>query len=173
MELVKLTHENLEREHICCAISGNKDIQVMSKKNWLKDRLDEGKPLFSFLFTVLDARFQQQVRVSMPLELPGYPQAVNPCFRDSVGRQEDMPEGFVLYYTNQCPFTAKYVPILEEMAKARNAVFRTSEINDSHNSILIDSKECVRHDPIRINGLFFRVCICSSAPFCVIIRFIQ
>ncbi len=26
-------------------------------------------------------------------------------FRDSVGRQKDMPEGFVLYYTNQCPFT--------------------------------------------------------------------
>ena len=42
MELVKLTHENLDREHICCGISGNKDIQVMSKKNWLKDRLDEG-----------------------------------------------------------------------------------------------------------------------------------
>ena len=42
MELAKLTHENLEREHICCAISNNKDIQVMSKKNWLKDRLDEG-----------------------------------------------------------------------------------------------------------------------------------
>ena len=47
---------------------------------------------------------------------------------DSVGRHEDMPEGFVLYYTNQCPFTAKYVPILEEMAKARNAVFRTVHI---------------------------------------------
>ena len=42
MELVTLTHENLDREHICCAISNNKDIQVMSKKNWLKDRLDEG-----------------------------------------------------------------------------------------------------------------------------------
>ncbi len=42
MELVKLTHENIEQEHICCAISGNKDIQVMSKKNWLKDRLNEG-----------------------------------------------------------------------------------------------------------------------------------
>ena len=42
MELVKLTHENLDREHICCAISNNKDTQVMSKKNWLKDRLDEG-----------------------------------------------------------------------------------------------------------------------------------
>ena len=42
MELVKLTHENIDQEHICCAISNNKDIQVMSKKNWLKDRLDEG-----------------------------------------------------------------------------------------------------------------------------------
>ncbi len=51
-----------------------------------------------------------------------------PRFRDSVGRHEDMPEGFVLYYTNQCPFTAKYVPILEEMAKARNAVFRSVHI---------------------------------------------
>ena len=51
-----------------------------------------------------------------------------PRFRDSVGRQEDMPEGFVLYYTNQCPFTAKYVPILEEMAKARNAVFQSVHI---------------------------------------------
>ena len=42
MEFVKLTRENIEREHICCAISSNKDIQVMSKKNWLKERLDEG-----------------------------------------------------------------------------------------------------------------------------------
>ncbi len=42
MELVKLTHENIDKEHISCAISNNRDIQVMSKKNWLKDRLDEG-----------------------------------------------------------------------------------------------------------------------------------
>ena len=34
----------------------------------------------------------------------------------------------MLYYINQCPFTAKYVPILEEMAKARNAVFRSVHI---------------------------------------------
>ena len=51
-----------------------------------------------------------------------------PRFRDSVRRHEDMPEGFMLYYTNQCPFTAKYVPMLEEMAKARNAVFRSAHI---------------------------------------------
>ena len=34
--------ENLEKEHICCAISNNKDIQVSSKKSWLADRFDEG-----------------------------------------------------------------------------------------------------------------------------------
>ena len=37
MDFVKLTHENIEKEHICCAIANNKDIQVMSKKNWLKE----------------------------------------------------------------------------------------------------------------------------------------
>lgn len=42
MEFIKLTHENLEQEHICCAISSNKDPQVASKKAWLKERLDEG-----------------------------------------------------------------------------------------------------------------------------------
>ncbi len=42
MELIKLTHDNIDQEHICCAISNNKDVQVMSKKAWLKERLDEG-----------------------------------------------------------------------------------------------------------------------------------
>lgn len=42
MELVRVTKENLEKEHICCAISNNRDIQVMSKKAWLCDRFDEG-----------------------------------------------------------------------------------------------------------------------------------
>lgn len=42
MELVRLTKENVENEHICCAISNNKDVQVMSKMALLKDRLDDG-----------------------------------------------------------------------------------------------------------------------------------
>ena len=42
MELIKISHGILEHEHICCAISNNKDIQVMTKKAWLKERLDEG-----------------------------------------------------------------------------------------------------------------------------------
>ena len=42
MEYIRVTKENLEKEHICCAISDNKDIQVSSKKAWLADRFDEG-----------------------------------------------------------------------------------------------------------------------------------
>ena len=42
MEYIRVTKENLEKEHICCAISKNKDVQVSSKKTWLADRFDEG-----------------------------------------------------------------------------------------------------------------------------------
>lgn len=39
MEYIKVTKENLEIEHICCAISNNKDIQVCSKKVGLQTDL--------------------------------------------------------------------------------------------------------------------------------------
>lgn len=42
MEYIKVTKENIEKEHICCAISNNKDIQVSSKKAWLSERFDDG-----------------------------------------------------------------------------------------------------------------------------------
>lgn len=42
MECIRVDHENIETEYICCALSNNKDIQVMSKKAWLKGRFDEG-----------------------------------------------------------------------------------------------------------------------------------
>lgn len=42
MEIITITKENLESEHICCAISNNKDIKVSTKKAWLSARLDEG-----------------------------------------------------------------------------------------------------------------------------------
>lgn len=43
MELVRVTRENIETEHICCAIANNKDIQVMSKKCWLKERIEQAQ----------------------------------------------------------------------------------------------------------------------------------
>ena len=42
MEYIRVTEENLETEHICCAISNNKDAQVFSKKEWLKAQFSEG-----------------------------------------------------------------------------------------------------------------------------------
>lgn len=207
MELVKLTHDNIEREHICCAIANNNDIQVLSKKSWLKDRLDEG-----LVFLKCDVRgkcFIEYIPAEyawVPVEAEGYmymnclwvsgqfkghgystllleqciadskekgkkglvtlsskkkmgfladPQylkykgfetadtaspsfelmylpfeesAEKPRFKDTVHEHGAMPEGFVLYYTNQCPFTAKYVPLLEQMAKARNAEFQAVHI---------------------------------------------
>ena len=42
MEYIRVTAENIEKEHICCAISNNNDVQVSSKKAWLKERFSEG-----------------------------------------------------------------------------------------------------------------------------------
>ena len=42
MDYIRVTMDNLEKEHICCAISNNKDVQVSSKKAWLADRFGEG-----------------------------------------------------------------------------------------------------------------------------------
>ena len=37
--------------------------------------------------------------------------------------------GYVLYYTNQCPFNGKYVPIVEQTAKDNNIPFKVVHIN--------------------------------------------
>lgn len=44
MEYIRVTKNNLEKEHICCAISNNKDVQVSSKRRGL--RIDLMKDLY-------------------------------------------------------------------------------------------------------------------------------
>ena len=39
MNYIQVTRENIDREHICCAMSGK---QSLVKKEWLKQRFDEG-----------------------------------------------------------------------------------------------------------------------------------
>ena len=34
MKYIRVTKDNLEKEHICCAISNNKDVQVSSTKEY-------------------------------------------------------------------------------------------------------------------------------------------
>ena len=42
MEIITVNESNLDKEHICCAISSNNDIQVKAKKGWLKERFRDG-----------------------------------------------------------------------------------------------------------------------------------
>ena len=39
MEYIRITKENIGKEHICCAMSGK---QSLAKKEWLKQRFEEG-----------------------------------------------------------------------------------------------------------------------------------
>ena len=60
-----------------------------------------------------------------------------PTFRECARHPHIDEDGYVLYYTNQCPFNAKYVPVLEETAKNKGISFRAVKIesrNDARNA---------------------------------------
>ena len=209
MELIRITHENIEEEHICCAISNNKDSQVISKKAWLKDRLDEGLVFLKgnvrgkcfieyipaeYAWTPVEAEgymyidclwvsgqfkgkgysnllLEECIRDSKEkgrkglvilsskkkrgfladpkfLQYKGFQTAdtaepyfelmylpfedgSRPCFKSHVkaGQTDGTDSGFLLYYTNQCPFTAKYVPVIEKMAEERKVPFKAVHVS--------------------------------------------
>lgn len=217
MEYIKVTMENLEKEHICCALSNNKDAQVLSKKEWLKSCFEDGLvflkstergkcfieylpaehawvPIIADGYVYIDCFW-----VSGSFKGQGYSSdLLNACIEDSKAKgkigicilssekkkpfladpkylthkgfkvadvsdaeinlmylpfkeTETVPQftdeakhpaikasGYVLYYTNQCPFNAKYVPILEQCAKEHGIPFQ---------AIHIQSKEQARNVP--------------------------
>ena len=217
MEYIRVTKENIEKEHICCAISNNKDVQVSSKKAWLADRFEDG---LVFLKSVERGKcFIEYIPAEnawIPIEAAGYmyidclwvsgslkghgysSDLLRECIRDSRERgktglcilsaakkkpfladpkflkykgfevcdeadngiqllylpfENDAPvpafrecakhphiaeKGFVLYYTHQCPFNAKYVPVVEETAEKNGIPFK---------AILLGSKEEARNAP--------------------------
>lgn len=201
MEFIKITHENLENEHICCALSG---AEAQSKKDWLKDRLSEGlvflksiergkcfieyipaeyawvpidakdymyidclwvsgkfkghgysnqlfdacitdskakgkkglvilsaKKKMGFLADPKYLRYKGFVLADTAepyfelMYLPFDKSAEQPKFKEQVKQRNVKDVGFSLYYTNQCPFTAKYVPIIEGIAKDCGVEFRS------------------------------------------------
>lgn len=217
MEYIQLTGENIEKEHICCAISNNKDPQVISKKEWLRGRMKEGlvflkadirgKCFIEYIpagnawvpikannymhincfwvsgsckgngyanellvrciddakqkgkagLTVIssakkkpflsDSKYLaykgfQIADTAEPfyelLYLPFTPQAQIPKWKECAKDAKNDIGGFSLYYTNGCPFTAKYVPLLERCA-AENHVPLTV--------ISIDSREKAQSVP--------------------------
>ena len=208
MDYIRLTKENLENEHICCAISNNRDIQVSSKKAWLADRFDEGlvflksvergkcfieylpaenawNPIEAdgYMFInclwvsgsfkghgysndllneciidsknkgkaglcilssarkkpfLADPKFLRYKGFEVADEadngiqlwyLPFEKDAVKPGFKDCAKHPHIDETGYVLYYTNQCPFNGKYVPILEETAAREGVEFKAIHLN--------------------------------------------
>ena len=226
MEIVRVTKDNLEKEHICCAISNNNDVQVASKKAWLAERFDEGLVFLKssergkcfieyipaeYAWNPIDADGYMYIDclwVSGSLKGHGYSnELLDACIEDSknkgrkglcilasakkkpfladpkflkykgfavcdeaangiqlwylpfaadVGATADaeVPKfkecarnprieegGFVLYYTSQCPFNAKYVPIVEQTAKDKGVPFK---------AIHIESREDAQNAPTPI-----------------------
>ena len=227
MEYIRVTKENLEKEHICCAISNNKDVQVSSKKAWLKDRFDDGLVFLKsvergkcfieyipaeYAWNPIDAEGYMYIDclwVSGSFKGHGYSNdLLASCIEDSKAKgkkglcilcaAKKMPfladpkflkykgfavcdesdngiqlwylpfaadsepprfkecakhphvdeEGYVLYYTSQCPFNAKYVPIVERTANEHNIPFR---------AVHIESREEAQNAPTPVTtyALFF------------------
>ena len=208
MEYIRVTEENLDQEHICCAISNNKDVQVASKKAWLAERFAEGLvflkstergkcfieyipaenawvPIIAAGYMYIDCLW-----VSGSFKGHGYStDLLNACIEDSKAKgrsglcilssskkkpfladpkylkykgfsvcdeadngiqlwylpfEKGVPaprfkecakhphtekNGYVLYYTDQCPFNARYVPVLEETAAKAGVSFTAVRLN--------------------------------------------
>lgn len=217
MEYIRVTKENIEKEHICCAISNNNDIQVSSKKAWLKDRFDDGlvflkstergkcfieyipaenawnpieadgymyidclwvsgsfkghgyssdllnecirdskekgkkglcilssakkKPFLADPKFLKHKGFEVSDEADNGIELwylPFDPNEVKPSFKQCARHPHIDDMGYVLYYTDQCPFNGKYVPLLEEVAKEKGISFK---------AVRIDNKEDAKNAP--------------------------
>ena len=67
-QFINLTENNIDQEHLCCAISDKKhQAGVSAKKNWLKDRIAEGH-----VFRKLDAKGKVFIEYA-PLETAWVP----------------------------------------------------------------------------------------------------
>ncbi len=73
--------------------------------------------------------------------LPFEKGAETPVFRKCAKHPHIDEKGYVLYYTNQCPFNAKYVPVLEETAGKNGIPFK---------AVKIESREDAQNAPTPI-----------------------
>ena len=62
--------------------------------------------------------------------LPLVPNAAPPRFKECARHPQTQESGFVLYYTDQCPFTYYWVPVVEEAARQHGIPLRVIHITD-------------------------------------------
>lgn len=211
MEYIRVTKDNIDKEHICCAMSGK---QSIAKKEWLKQRFDEGlvfyrskergKCFIEFIpaenaWIPIQANNYLYINclwVSGSMKGHGYSNdLLEECIRDAKSQDKsgicilcaegrkrefladpkylayrgfkvadvsdcginlmvlllkenvEMPKfkecakhpsvsdkGFVLYYTDQCPFTYYWVPKVQEVAKEHNIPLKVIHITDKESA---------------------------------------
>ena len=207
MNYIRITKENIDKEHICCAMSGN---QSLAKKEWLKKRFDEGLVFYrseergkcfieyipaenawtpidadGYMFInclwiagsmkghgysndlldecirdakeqgkkglcILSSEKKKKEFLSDPkyleykgfmladssdcgitlMYLPFSDDAPLPKFKDCAKHPHINETGFVVYYTDQCPFTYYWVPRVAEFAKENGIYLKTVHIED-------------------------------------------
>ena len=207
MNYIRITKDNIDHEHICCAMSGR---QSVMKKEWMKERFDDGLVFYrseergkcfieyipaenawvpieadGYIYIdclwvsgsmkghgysndllsecerdakehgrkglcILSSDGRKREFLSDPkylahkgfitadssdcgvtlMYLPFDEAAEPPRFRDCARHPEVSEDGFVIYYTDQCPFTYYWVPKVEEAAKKHGIPLKVIHITD-------------------------------------------
>lgn len=60
MNYIRITKENIDKEHICCAMSGK---QSVAKKEWLRQRFDEAVPMYKRSLQHISQRSQILIHI--------------------------------------------------------------------------------------------------------------
>lgn len=207
MNYIKITEKNIDKEHICCAMSGK---QSLAKKEWLKQRFNEGLVFYRsaergkcfieyipaenawvpikadgyicinclwiagsmkghgysndlLAECIRDAREQHKKGVCILssegkkreflsdakylthkgfsvadtadcginlMYLPLESNAEPPKFKECAKHPTAGEKGFVVYYTDQCPFTFYWVPRVRQAAAEHGIELKTVHITD-------------------------------------------
>lgn len=136
-----------------------KGICILSSEGRKREFLSDTKFMAYKGFTVAD---KSDTRITL-MYLPFDKNAQPPKFKECARHPETEEMGFVLYYTDQCPFTYYWVPRVEKTAKQNGIPFK---------SVHITSKEAAQNVPAPVttyalfrNGRFVTQAIQSDKKF--------
>lgn len=130
-------------------LSSVKKMPFLSDPKYLKYKgfrvADSAKPYYELLY------------------LPFHEEVIKPCFTELAKTGVIAKTGMVLYYSNQCPHTDKYVPIIEKIARELGLAFE---------SIKLETVEAAKNAPcpfttysLYVDGKFYTNEILSEKKF--------
>lgn len=105
---------------------GREGICILSAEGRKREFLSDPKYLANKGFTVADTSDCGITLMYLPLT----PSAEKPTFKECARHPEIKEDGFVLYYTDQCPFTYYWVPRVAEAAAEHGIPLKTVRIAD-------------------------------------------